>query len=79
MEKNILEKKVIEILDQLKVYISQDGGDMEFVAIKNKLVYIRLKGNCVGCGLTELTFKEGVESVLLEEFPYDIEGVELVM
>ncbi|AHB36611.1 NifU family protein [Spiroplasma apis] len=79
MEKNILEKKVIEILDQLKVYISQDGGDMEFVAIKNKLVYIRLKGNCVGCGLTELTFKEGVEGVLLEEFPYDIEGVELVM
>lgn len=79
MEKNILEKKVIEILDQLKVYISQDGGDMEFVAIKNKLVYIRLKGNCVGCGLTELTFKEGVEGVLLEEFPYDIEGVELVI
>lgn len=79
MEKNILEKKVIEILDQLKVYISQDGGDMEFVDIKNKLVYIRLKGNCVGCGLTELTFKEGVEGVLLEEFPYDIEGVELVM
>ncbi|WP_338984669.1 NifU family protein [Spiroplasma endosymbiont of Diplazon laetatorius] len=79
MEKNNLEEKVKATLEQLRMYITQDGGDMEFVAIKDKLVYIRLKGNCVGCGLTELTFKEGVEGVLIEEFPYDIDGVELVM
>ncbi|AKX33887.1 NifU-like domain-containing protein [Spiroplasma litorale] len=78
MENNI-EKKLIEVLDQLKVYINQDGGDMEFVALKDKIVYIRLKGNCVGCGLTDITFKEGVESILIEEFPYDIEGVEIVL
>ncbi|ASP27990.1 hypothetical protein SCORR_v1c02150 [Spiroplasma corruscae] len=79
MEKNNLEKKVQDVLDQLKVYINQDGGDMEYVAIKDKIVYIRLKGNCVGCGLTEITFKEGVESILIEEFPYDIDGVEIVL
>ncbi|QHX36880.1 NifU family protein [Spiroplasma sp. BIUS-1] len=79
MEKNTLEEKVKATIDQLRIYVAQDGGDMEFVAIKNRLVYIRLMGNCVGCGLTELTFKEGVEVALIEEFPYDIDGVELVM
>lgn len=71
--------KIKSLLDQLKIYINQDGGDMEFVAFKNKIVYLRLLGNCVGCGLTDITFKEGVESILIEEFPYEIDGVELVM
>lgn len=71
--------RVNKVLDQLRVYINQDGGDMEFVAVKDKVVYIRLKGNCVGCGLTEVTFKEGVQTVLFEEFPEEIDGVELVM
>ncbi|AHI53144.1 NifU family protein [Spiroplasma culicicola] len=79
MEKNTLEQKVKEIIAQLRMYVTQDGGDMEFVAIRDRHVYIRLLGNCVGCGLTELTYKEGIESILLEEFPYDIDGVELVM
>lgn len=74
-----LVKKIKAILDQLKVYVNQDGGDMEFVAFKNRLVYIRLLGNCVGCGLTDITFKEGIESILIEEFPYEVDGVELVM
>ncbi|QGS52183.1 NifU family protein [Spiroplasma tabanidicola] len=82
MEKNkdkSLEQKVIDVIDQLKMYVRQDGGDMEFVALKDKIVYIRLLGNCVGCGLTNMTYKEGVESILFEEFPYDIDGVELIL
>ncbi|WP_243831612.1 NifU family protein [Spiroplasma gladiatoris] len=74
-----LEQKVKDVIEQLKMYVRQDGGDMEFVALKDKIVYIRLLGNCVGCGLTNLTYKEGVESILFEEFPYDINGVELVL
>ncbi|AOG60688.1 hypothetical protein SHELI_v1c07390 [Spiroplasma helicoides] len=79
MEIKELEQKVKDILDQLRVYVTQDGGDMEFVALKDRIVYIRLLGNCVGCGLTEITYKEGIESILFEEFPYDIDGVELIM
>ncbi|ARU91286.1 NifU-like domain-containing protein [Spiroplasma clarkii] len=79
MDSEVLVTKIKEILDQLKIYVNQDGGDMEFVAFKDRLVYIRLLGNCVGCGLTDITFKEGIESILLEEFPYDIDGIELVM
>jgi len=71
--------KIKSLLNQLKIYINQDGGDMEFVAFKNKIVYLRLLGNCVGCGLTDITFKEGVESILIEEFPYEVDGVELAM
>ncbi|QEH62132.1 hypothetical protein SCHIN_v1c09390 [Spiroplasma chinense] len=79
MEQKTLEEKVKGIIEQLRLYVTQDGGDMEFIAIKNRLVFIRLKGNCVGCGLTDYTYKDGIESILLEEFPYDIDGVELVM
>lgn len=79
MENKDLNLKIKEVLDQLRVFVNQDGGDMEFVAIKDRIVYIRLKGNCVGCDLTDLTFKEGVQQVLFEEFPDDIDGVELVL
>ncbi|WP_342269429.1 NifU family protein [Spiroplasma endosymbiont of Aspidapion aeneum] len=77
-EKDI-ENKIIEILDQLKPFVNADGGDMEFVSFKDRIVYIRLLGNCVGCGLIDTTYKDGIENILFSELPDYVDGVELVM
>ncbi|WP_338971412.1 NifU family protein [Spiroplasma endosymbiont of Panorpa germanica] len=72
-------KKIEDKINELKFFVQQDGGDMEFVAYKNRIVYIRLMGNCIGCGLIDVTFREGIEMILLEEFPNDVDGIDIIM
>ena len=33
------------------------------------VVYVKLLGACVGCGLSNVTIKMGVESILMDEIP----------
>ncbi len=67
-EKEIV-SKINEIIDSLRVYINQDGGDVEFLRYENGNVYIKVLGACVGCGAIEFTYKDGFETILKEEIP----------
>ncbi len=70
--------QVEEVLDAIRPYIQNDGGDVEFVSITDDgIVQIRLLGACVGCGLADVTVTQGIEQSLLEEVP-GIIGVDLV-
>ena len=72
-----MEKEIIYILEKIRPYIQNDGGDIEFVKFENGIVYVRMHGACVGCMELDTTMKEGVEALLLEEVPGVI-AVELV-
>lgn len=54
---------------RIRPAIQQDGGDIEFVKFENKIVYVKLKGNCVGCAYAMVTLKEGVEKLLKKYIP----------
>jgi Fe-S cluster biogenesis protein NfuA len=71
------EKKVQKALAEIKPQIQADGGDIELVAIENGTVKVRLKGACVGCPLSTLTLKQGVERLIKAKVP-EIQGVEAV-
>ncbi|WP_236682142.1 NifU family protein [Spiroplasma eriocheiris] len=73
-----LNEKAKEIIQNLRPYINQDGGDIEFVEVKNNIVYVRLAGACIGCGLIDSTIKDGVEQIVKEELK-EIEAVEVIM
>jgi len=77
--KNIedLDTKVATIIQKIRPYLQRDGGDVEFVKVEDNIVYVRLVGACVGCGSADLTLKDGIEAILLEEVP-GIIGVENV-
>jgi Fe-S cluster biogenesis protein NfuA len=60
-----------ELLEPVKAVIRKvqpslalDGGDIEFITVKNSTVYVQLKGACVGCGSSGTTLKYGVERQL---------------
>lgn len=60
-----------ELLDPVKAVIAKvqpslalDGGDIDFITVKNSKVYVQLKGACVGCGSSGNTLKYGVERQL---------------
>lgn len=72
-----MEEKVKEILNQIRPLLQQDGGDVEFVKLENKKVYVRLRGACAGCPGATMTLKMGIERKIKQEVP-DIESVEAV-
>jgi Fe-S cluster biogenesis protein NfuA len=72
-EEIIIEIK--EVLDLIRPYINRDGGDIEFVKFEDGIVYVQMKGACIGCAGFEDTLSELVEDTLLERVPGVI-GVE---
>lgn len=66
------------VLNRIRPFIQGDGGDVEFVKYEEGIVYVKLLGACVGCSSADLTLKEGIEALLLEEVPGVI-GVEQVV
>lgn len=63
------EAKIIEIIDSLRPYLINDGGNIEFVKYEDNIVYIRMQGACANCEMLELTLKQGIESAIIEEVP----------
>lgn len=68
------EKKIIEIINQLRPYLNSDGGDIEFIKYEDNYVYIKLYGACANCGYRDFTIQDNIYSALKEEIP-TIEGV----
>ena len=49
--------------------VASHGGRVELVALKEGVAYLLFGGGCQGCGMINVTLKEGVEKVLLAEVP----------
>ncbi len=69
------EENVIAKLQEVRPMLQADGGDIEFVAIKDKVVQVRLQGSCSGCAFATMTLQFGVEKSLKKYFP-EMEKVE---
>ena len=63
------EKKIIEIIDKLRPFLVNDGGDVEFVKYENNIVYIKMMGACADCQVMDITLKDGIEAAIQEEVP----------
>ncbi len=72
-----MEMKVKEIINQIRPLLQQDGGDVEFVKMEDKVVYVKLKGACAGCPGATMTLKMGIERKIKQEVP-DVVSVEAI-
>jgi Fe-S cluster biogenesis protein NfuA len=72
-----IEKRVQAALAEIKPQIQADGGDIDLVAVENNIVKVRLRGACVGCPMSALTLKAGVERIIKSKVP-EIQSVEAV-
>lgn len=57
------------INEQVNPAIAAHGGGAELVSIDGTIAYLRLFGGCQGCGLAQVTLKQGIERILLESIP----------
>lgn len=74
-----LEKKVKNVIEQIRPYLQADGGDVEFVELtEDNTVNIRLLGMCGNCPHSRMTLKNGIETAVVRAIP-EIKSVESVM
>ena len=67
-----MEAKIRTRLDELRVHLQADGGDLDIVDIDGKNVKVRLKGACGGCPHATMTIKDGLQRILREEIDPEI-------
>ena len=63
------EQAVKAAVEEARQILMQDGGDIEFVDIRNRVVRVRLKGACVGCPRSALDLKNIVERLIRSRVP----------
>lgn len=68
------EKKIIDIIDKLRPFLINDGGNIEFVKYEDNFVYIRMMGACANCQMLDITLRDGIESAIINEVP-EVKGV----
>jgi len=64
-----MEKEIVKILEKLRPFLRNDGGDVEFVKYENNIVYVRFLGACSNCPMKNATLKDGIKMSLMEEMP----------
>ncbi|MBW6460573.1 MAG: NifU family protein [Bacteroidales bacterium] len=73
-----IEKKILNVLDQIRPYLQADGGDIRFINLTDdNIVNVELTGACGSCPYSIITLKNGVEMAIKKAIP-DIKAVEAV-
>ena len=67
-------EKIIEIINKLKPFLINDGGNIEFVKYEDNIVYIKMMGACANCQMLDVTLKEGIEAAIMSELK-NVRGV----
>ncbi len=71
------ERLVRELMEKVEPYLKSHGGGIEVVLVEDGIVYVKMLGACDGCPLIDVTLKQGIEELLLENVPGVIAVVEV--
>ena len=71
------EKKIIDVIDTIRPFLINDGGNIEFVKYEDGICYINFTGACRDCVLNSVTLNDGIKEALINEIP-EIIDVKLV-
>ncbi len=74
-QKKDQEEKIIiaikKALDKIRPNLQADGGDVQFVSWEPKTGTVRVQfaGMCLGCPMSQITLKQGIEAELIKMVP----------
>jgi Fe/S biogenesis protein NfuA len=54
---------------QINPAVGSHGGWVELLGVQGNNVFLQLGGGCQGCGMADVTLKQGIETLLREEIP----------
>lgn len=62
-------EKIKSVIEKIRPFLISDGGNLEFVKYENNIVYVKLLGACAECGMLDITLKDGIEQLIINEVP----------
>jgi Fe-S cluster biogenesis protein NfuA len=69
-----LEERVRGALAEVRPYLEQHGGNVDFVGVEEGVVLLRLEGSCSGCPSSRVTLEHAIEAAVYAAAP-DVEGI----
>ena len=62
--------RVEQLLEtQINPAVGSHGGWVELLGVQGNNVFLQLGGGCQGCGMADVTLKQGIETLLRQEIP----------
>ena len=55
--------------ERINPAIAAHGGAVDLLGVEGKVAYIRMGGGCQGCGMANVTLREGIETAIREAAP----------
>lgn len=68
-DNNEIVLKIKNVINKVNPFIISDGGNLEFIDYKDNIVYVKLSGACAECSMLDVTLKDGIEQLIINEIP----------
>ena len=65
-----LYERVAKLFDeQVNPMVARHGGRVELIDVQDAVVMLRMGGGCQGCGMADVTLRQGIEGMLAQSVP----------
>src|SRR3989442_8013384 len=65
-----LYEQVAKVFDeQVNPMVARHGGRVELIDVQDAVVMLRMGGGCQGCGMADVTLRQGIEGMLAQFVP----------
>jgi Fe-S cluster biogenesis protein NfuA len=65
-----LYEQVAKVFDeQVNPMVARHGGRVELIDVQDAVVMLRMGGGCQGCGMADVTLRQGIEGMLAQLVP----------
>ena len=70
VDDDALYEKVAKVFDeQVNPMVARHGGRVELIDVQDAVVMLRMGGGCQGCGMADVTLRQGIEGMLAQFVP----------
>jgi len=60
--------------EQVNPMVARHGGRVELIDVQDAVVMLRMGGGCQGCGMADVTLRQGIEGLLAQAVP-EVRGI----
>lgn len=65
-----IRRRVEQLLaNEINPAVANHGGQVSLVDVRENNVYLQLSGGCQGCGMAEVTLRQGIEAMIRQRIP----------
>jgi Fe/S biogenesis protein NfuA len=75
VDDDVLYNRVAQLFEeQVNPMVARHGGRVDLIDVQDAVVMLRLGGGCQGCGMADVTLRQGIEAMLQQAVP-EVKGI----